>query len=199
MRISLFGHRLHIVNIYFFPKMFLVEWKKSSFKLCGEIVFSIFPGHVTHDSWMFSGCRFLQSTLRTNTCRICRYATVYHWITPTQHCIIHCGIYFWLLPVLLLLLLQLIFSGEPGPVWSVLHGGIFCFGMMSRWGFSSFWSLTVAVATFWIIIIMSLILFGLSHIIWALAVFFVRAATWMDYSWLMADLDEVSLKAQSNL
>lgn len=39
---------------------------------------------------------FLQSTFRTNTCEICKYSTVYHWITPTQHCIIHCGIYFWL-------------------------------------------------------------------------------------------------------
>lgn len=132
----------------------------------------------------------LQSSLRTNTCRICKYAAVYHWITPTQHCIIHFGFYFWLFPLLLLLLLLLIFSGEPGRVWSAVHGEIFCYRIMSPWGFTSIWNLTVAVVTFSIIIYMILILFILSHIIWALDAFSHCVATWMDYSRLMADLDD---------
>lgn len=162
-------------------------------------MFSIFPPLT--DTQMFSGYRFtnLQSSLNTDTCRICKNASVYHWITPTQHCIIHCGIYFWLLPVLLLLLLLMIFSGDPGHVWSVVHGEIFCFGIIPPWGFTSFWNLRVAVVTFWILIITSLTLFSLSHVIWALAAFLGSVATWMDYSGLMADLDEVSLKALSNL
>lgn len=91
------------------------------------------------------------------------------------------------------------FSPEKtGLVWSVVHGEIFCFGIMSPWVFKSFSNLTVTLATFWIIITMSPILFSLTHIIWALAAFFCTVATWMDYSRLRADLDEVSLKALIN-
>lgn len=103
-----------------------------------------------HRSFQVTDLESLQSSLRTNTRRMCKYDIVYHF-----HCIIYCGIYFWFLPVLLLVLLLLIFSREPELCWSVVHGDIFCFGIISLWGFTSFWNLTVAVVTFWTIIIMS--------------------------------------------
>lgn len=62
-------------------------------------IFSVFPGPnppLKNSQELLGRLRFLPSTFRTNTCNISKYSTVYHWITPTQHCIIHCGIYFWL-------------------------------------------------------------------------------------------------------
>ena len=126
--------------------------------------------------------------MRTNTCRICKCSAMYHRITPpTQHNVMHCAVYSWLLfctPTPTPTAVSFFSSGQDSSgAWCC------CAGKHCLFYFLCIMSLESSI-----IIIPSTYRFNtvsLSHIMWALAVFLCAGATWMDHRRLVADLDEV--------